>query len=201
MDVNGIMNWFFGIVGVVGAVASYNSEHKRKKEEKMRKTLTWAELQAGTNDICKELRRKQFEFDVILTPNLRGGIISELIKDHFDRHIPVFVGQIFWREMDGDIPVIPEHFPIETGKWMLYLPDAVANFKDSRLLIVDDFAMSGDTVFNIKKELVARGFQPKNIGTFSLITTPIAKANNKAPDFHWRTSEDNSFYFPWGKAK
>jgi hypothetical protein len=61
--------------------------------------------------------------------------------------------------------------------------------------------MSGDTVYNIKKELVARGFDSNNIKTFSLITTNVAEQNHKSPEFYWKKSEVSSFYFPWGKAR
>ncbi|KIL37085.1 hypothetical protein SD71_03720 [Cohnella kolymensis] len=204
MDINSVMNWLnwlFGVIGVFGVVLSIHYEQKSKKLERLKKTLTWTELQAGTNDVCKDLKRK-YQFDLILTPNLRGGIIAELVADHFDRHIPIFVGQIFWKELAGEIPTIPQHFMCVTGKWVIYIPESIVAFKDRKLLIVDDFAMSGDTVLGIKEKLAARGFDLNNIKTFSLITTPIAVKSNKAPEFYWKKSaDDDSFYFPWGKAR
>jgi hypoxanthine phosphoribosyltransferase len=200
VDFNTIMNWVFGIFGFAGTIFSIISERARKKAEKLSKSLSWSELQAGTNDLCKKVRR-DFQPDVILTPNLRGGIIAELINDQFDRHIPVFVGQIFWKGLGGEIKPIPNHIEIKTGKWMLYIPEGVVEYKDLRLLIVDDFSMSGDTVSKVKNQLVARGFNPDLIKTASLFTTKVAIQNNKTTDYYWKVSEDDSFYFPWGKAK
>lgn len=200
MSVSEIMSWLFGIIGVVGVGLTIYYESKSRKLEKLNKSLSWAELQAGTHDLCKQFRGN-FKPEVILTPNLRGGIISHLVMDNYDYHIPVFVGQIFWRKLGGEITRIPNHFEIETGKWILYIPEALLEFKDKRLLIVDDFAMSGDTLANVKQLLISKGFNPELIKTVSLVTTKVAIQNNKAADYYWKASEDDSFFFPWGKAR
>lgn len=195
-----IINTIFGIFGMLGVVLTVYYENKAKKAERLNKSLDWSELQAGTTDLCKKIRN-EFQPEVILTPNLRGGIISHLIIDHFDKHIPVFVGQIFWKRLNGSIPTVPNHFVIQTGKWQLYIPESVIHFKESRLLIVDDFAMSGDTVASVKQVLVDNGYNADLIKTVSLVTTKVAIQNSKATDYYWKVSENDDFYFPWGKAR
>ena len=200
LDFSVLMNWVFGIFGVGGTLFSLITEWRRRKTERENKSLSWEELMAGTTDLFKDIR-SNFDPEVILTPNLRGGIIAHLIIDQFDRHIPAFVGQIFWKKSGGEVKPIPSHFKIATGKWELFIPEAIIEFKDSRLLIVDDFSMSGDTLANVKDELILRGFNPELIKTASLVTTKVAVDNNKSTDFRWRVNENNDFYFPWGKAK
>lgn len=199
-----IMNWMFGLIGVVtgvfGIIYTWYLNKKSKELEKMNRSLSWAELQGGTYDLWKQFKG-DYEPEVILAPNLRGGIIGHMIMDQYDTHIPVFVGLIFWRQNNGEIPPLPNHFEIRTGKWMLYIPKAIMDFKDKRLLIVDDFAMSGDTLAGVKQTLVDAGFNPDLIKTASLVTTKVAVANNKSADYKWKEAEDNNFYFPWGKAR
>lgn len=200
MGIGEIVNWFFGIVGVVGVLLTVYYENKTRKLERLNKSLSWSELQAGTHDLTKQFRGS-FQPEVILSPNLRGGILSHLIMDSYDYHIPVFIGQIFWRKLEGEIPSIPDHFQIQTGKWMLYIPKSLMEFSDKKLLIVDDFAMSGDTLASVKQVLVENGFDENKIKTVSLVTTKVAIQNSKASDYFWKAAEDDDFYFPWGKAR
>jgi len=201
------MDYIGLLIGLLGIILSFIFHTKARKAEKEtieaikeNKSLSWSELQAGSSDLCKKFR-KDFTPDIILTPNLRGGIISELIKDQFEKHIPVFTGQIFWKKTSVHTPEIPDNFQIKTGKWILYIPQSICAFKESKLLIVDDFAMSGDTLWGIKEKLIDHGFREENIKTVSLVTTKVAIDNSKEPDYFWRVNESSDFYFPWGKAK
>ena len=93
---------------------------------------------------------------------------------------------------------------IKTTKWHVYMPNIIkttANKSNIKILIIDDFTMSGDFLFSLKKELNNLGYIPQNIRSCSIAVTSVAQNTNKAPDYYYKEVEDSNFYFPWGKAE
>lgn len=195
-----LLTWVFGIISIIGVYLTIYYGRKSIQLERARKKLEWSELQSGTSDLGKKVRN-EYNPDIILTPGLRGGIIAKLILNVFDTNIPTFVGISFWKNNQGGITQIKDYFRIETKKWDVYIPNGVLEFTDKRVLIIDDFAMSGDFIDRLKDLLVSKGFTQANIKTLSVATTKVAISNHKAPDYYWLKTEDDDFYFPWGKAK
>lgn len=195
-----IVSWFFGLTTVVGLVLTIYYNHKSARLEIARKKIGWADLQSCANDLGSEIK-KSFQPDVMFTPGLRGATFANLLVEEFEKDMPVLVGVTSWKTKPGAVSACPTFLSIATNKWYIHIPECLMSFKGCRVLIVDDFAMSGDFLEQVKKLLISHGFEDKNIKTVCMATTKVAEHNHKAPDYSWMQVADDDFYFPWGKAK
>lgn len=114
--------------------------------------------------------------------------------------LPVMVGISSWSNFDYFDDIVG-YKVLTTKKWQLLIPELLFSDTKKKLLIVDDFAMTGDFLFILKDELIKYGYKPYNIKSITIATTRLAIENNTAPDLYWRKNADSNFFFPWGKAK
>ncbi|NGZ76526.1 type I phosphoribosyltransferase [Saccharibacillus alkalitolerans] len=193
-------SWCFAVLSVVGVGLTIYYGIKSTKLEKKRVRLDWAEVQACTTDLHRQLK-KTFDPELILATDLRGATISNLILQNFDYPVPTFTGMTFLKDQQKSDIELKGYFQIPTHKWDVFLPENLFQFTSKRLLIVDDFAMSGDYLKKLKEVLIEKGFNKEDIKTLCIATTKVAIKSQKAPDYYWLESDDDDFYFPWGKAK
>jgi hypoxanthine phosphoribosyltransferase len=194
------LSWFFGGTTVVGLLFTIYYGRKSSHLEADRKKIEWADIQSCANDLGAEIKRS-FSPDAILTPGLRGATFTNLLAEKFGGAVPVLVGVESWKADVGAFSTLPSFITIETSKWYVHIPGCLLDFKERNLLIIDDFAMSGDFLERLKNLLISNGFAPGNIKTACIAATNVAVHSNKGPDYSWMKTPDDSFYFPWGKAK
>lgn len=197
-----IISELVGILGTVlgawGVALTISSNRKNRKL----KTVTWADIQSATKFFWRKLQHENFKPDFIITPGQKGGIIAQLIKDFYKDDIPIFSGFL---EASGKGNVEDENYlKISTTKWDVYMPVSLKTFKEKekiKLLIVDDFVMSGDFLFSLKSKLLELGYLNENIYSCAIAVTKVAMDANKKPSYHWKVVDNKDFYFPWGKAE
>ena len=195
-----IITLIFGVIGVFGLFFTIYFGLENRKLQRARRRLSWPELLASANDLGSRIKRSVVP-DVAFTPGLRGATFANLLVNEIKDDIPVYVGISFWKT-NNDSPYELQGFSkIETNKWYIYIPDAIKSFQDKKLLLIDDFAMSGDGLEKIENMLVDKGFKRENIYAVTVATTKVAIDNHKAPRYFWFKTEDSNFYFPWGKAQ
>lgn len=190
----------FGLLTFAGLGFTIHYGRKASALEKARKQFDWTDLQACMSDLASA-SKKEFIPDVVFTPGLRGATLTNLLLSEFDGNIPAYVGISFWRESLDAPSELSETERIDTKKWYVHVPLSLTSYKDKKLLVVDDFAMSGDFLDSLRIVLQGMGFQSNNVKTMCAVTTTIAIQNKKAPDYWWFASENTDFYFPWGKAR
>lgn len=190
------------IVGVVGVVLTIVYARKAERLNSIRKRLDWADLQAAASDLSQKIRA-DFNPVAVVTPGLTGATFANLLVTDFPGQPPVYVGIRTWKAADHSSGLSSESIRIETKKWIVEIPASVTALIESQgdILIVDDFAMSGDFLEMLRSEMVAAGFGPERIHSCSLAVTKVAIKNHKSPDYYWWIADDDEFYFPWGKAR
>lgn len=159
-------------------------------------------IQSATKYFWRKLQYQKFKPDFIVTPGQKGGIIAQLIRDFYENDIPIFSGflNIKGREVVKD----ENYLTLSTTKWNVHLPISLKTFKQKnkiKLLIVDDFVMSGDFMHLLKEILLELGYLEQNIYSCAIVVTKVAMDANKGPNYHWKIVDDKDFYFPWGKAE
>ncbi|MBG1265239.1 hypothetical protein [Nostoc sp. WHI] len=168
--------------------------------ERDKAILGWVDLEAASEDLASRIKR-EFHTELIITPGLRGGIFSELLKDKIDYNLPTFVGISIWKQERQSDLNLADFLLIETNKWNVYIPKSIFRYDNRKVLIVDDFAISGDFLYNLKQLLLSQGFLPQNVKSACILTTKLAVKNHKAPDYYWRQVDRIDVYFPWGRAR
>ena len=200
-DFKDIFNIIFGISTIIALLSTIYYGHKSSKLEKQRKKLDWTDLQSCANDMGKQLKKSGFKPDILFTPGLRGATFANLIQNEISEKTPVYVGLSYWKET---IPVCESkegYILLETNKWYVLIPKLLLSQKDKKILIIDDYVMSGDFLQSMIKILTDSGLDKNNIQSMAVATTKIAIENHKEPNYFWWTTIDSNFYFPWGKAK
>jgi hypoxanthine phosphoribosyltransferase len=188
------------VVGLIGVVLTILYARKAEQLNSMRKRLDWSDLQAAASDLSQRIK-SDFNPVAIVTPGLTGATFANLLVTEFPGQPPVYVGSRTWKEADHSRTPDSHSFQIETKKWIVTIPSSVSALNEGDILIVDDFAMSGDFLELLRTKLVEAGIQQERIHSCSLAVTKVAIKNHKAPDYYWWIAEDDDFYFPWGKAR
>jgi hypoxanthine phosphoribosyltransferase len=179
-------------------VLTIDSNRKNRKL----KAVVWSDIQSATKFFWKKLNRKKFEPTFIIAPGQKGGIIAQLIDDFYEEEIPILSG--FLETKDKEQVEDDNYMTLKTTKWYVHMPISLKTCKQKervKLLIVDDFVMSGDFLYSLKNQLLELGYLEKNICSCAIVVTKVAKDANKAPDYYWKVVDDKDFYFPWGKAE
>lgn len=203
MNIIEFLGWAFGLIGCCTGVVGIVQSHK---EAKKNRSINWEDIPIAVQSLAVKIRG-DFIPEVIFIPNEKGCIIAKMLKSYFEHHMPCIVGisidkDVYKENATTTVENVNIHYHcFETTKWYAYIPNEILEYKNKRLLIVDDFAMSGDYLFNLTDALLNMGFQKTNIRTMCLATTEIAINDKKAPDYYWRAVDKSVIYLPWGKPK
>ncbi|MBR5714374.1 MAG: hypothetical protein IKX58_06275, partial [Clostridia bacterium] len=174
-------------------------------KERTLKQISWSDIQNGIRYIWKEFRKLKFKPDIILSPDPKGGILAYLLENLYDDSIFINIGQAVKKgTYPSALHVKENHTVISTNRWEVFLSkeiETVAKKDSIKVLIVDDFVLSGDFNYQLLEKLTEIGYKKENILVCCLVVTRVAISSAKAPDFYWKIVDDEDFYFPWGKAE
>jgi hypoxanthine phosphoribosyltransferase len=188
------------ICAVLGiAVAVYfGIENRRLQREKIR--FTWDDISAGARDLARKIKKAGFAPEIVLTLSFRGAMVAGIIVLEFDSEPLVYT--CIAVDIHTALSFPPrEHTLIETTKWRLYIPDSLRGHSDKKILIVDDFTMSGDALGAVRRHHHGFGFDHHAVKAATLVCTTGAIDGGKAPEFYWYETPTTRFYFPWGQAR
>ncbi len=192
-----MLNLIFGIVSLVGVVLTIYFGCKAAQLERERKSMSWPQLQLIADSVCFDMKKEGFVPDVILAPGTRGAILAETIVGKFNRNVPALVGISFMEFTPKAMPSIKDYFVVNVAKgWNIYVPEAIVEFKDRKILVVDDFCLTGEFFDKVKVLLLQQGFRRENIKVFCAVITQVTKSAGRAPEYYYRVTDDDSFYFP-----
>jgi len=198
LDFSSVTNISSASITVVSILVSIFVFRKNRKLQKELKSFKWEKVHSSSLELGKIIK-KDFSPDVILTYTPRSGIIALLLRDLVNVKSPVFVGVVFHKK--SPIGFAPSHFwKVETNKMDIFIPDALLDYIDKKILIVDEYTLTGDSLSVLKSFLIQKGFNEKKIRTASLIKTTTAEISKKSPDYSFFTVDYTDFYLPWGKA-
>lgn len=188
------------LIGVIGTLLTIHYARKSVRLDRLRKSLDWSDLQVAASELGKDILKTGMP-SIVVTPSLAGATFANLLVDQLHNQPPVFVGHRVWRDdPHGDLNT-EDNFLFETSKWIVAIPKACTEYTEGTILYVDDFVMSGDFLEQFRERLGREGIAVDRIVSVSVAVTKVAIKNRKAPDFYWWVSDDDEFYFPWGKAR
>jgi hypoxanthine phosphoribosyltransferase len=161
--------------------------------------LDWPRFRSAASDLARSVDRSDFMPDVILALSERGSIVAHLVARELRAQVPILTVAYLSRP-DHSVD-LPGHSAIRGTKAVLFLPDGIGELKGRRLLLLDDFVMTGDGLNSVIGTLLGKGFDRKSIRSGAVVATRISIASKKGPDFIGRETEGFDFYFPWGRAE
>ena len=192
------------LIGIIGIVLSAISILLFLKEKQKNRTIYWKDIPVAASSLSEKMR-KEFNPDIILIPNEKGGVIANFFKKSFPSYINCIfgVGIPIKRINISETNFISDDFYFfKTQKWYAYIPKYISHYKDKRILIIDDFAMTGDFLIELKRTLINHaGFKEQNIKTMCIATTEFSVENGKSPDYYWKKFDSSKVYLPWGRPE
>ena len=195
------------VVGVLGLAVGIGSFIYALYVRKQSRSIRWVDLSAAAKTLSLSMRNN-FTPDVIYAPTQKSGIILELMQPYFKNYIPIIMGLgIPKRTNDlnkaqSNILNADDYYQFETSKWYAYVPKSITAYKNKKVLIVDDFAMSGAYLKALKECFEKQaGFTPQNVKSACLVATTVAERDDSAPDYSWKTIDSAIVYLPWGRPQ
>jgi len=185
------------IITVLGFGLAIWQYIRAEELNKRQRDLDWPRFRSAASDLARAIDRSGFMPDFILAASDRGAIVGNLVARELRRQIPIITAGYLDKPGGADIP----GFESLCGtKSTTYLPRGLHELTTSKILVLDDFVMSGDGLASIRNQLAGYGFSPENIRSGAVVATRLSIANKKGPNYFARETKDFDFYFPWGRA-
>jgi hypoxanthine phosphoribosyltransferase len=191
-------NVILGLTTVLGFGLAVWQAMRAEQLNKRQRDLDWPRFRNAASDLARSVDRSGFIPDFILSISDRGAIVGHLVARELRRQIPIIT--VGYLDQADTVPV-PGFLTLCGTKSTTFLPEGLRGLKDKRVLLLDDFVMSGDGLLRVKNQLLEYGFAADSIKSGSVVATKISIANKKGPDFFAREARDFDFFFPWGRAK
>lgn len=180
------------------AVAVYFGLENRRLQRRLRR-FTWHDIEAGVKYLSARIER-DFKPDLILCSSPGSvGIVANLYVTYIDRFIPLYLGVSKKRDASfASSPLFTGHY--ETGRWETYLPSDLARTAATKVLVLEDVVISGETLREIRSHLHNEGFDDTQIRTAAVFVTDLAVSQGSEPSYHWLQIADTHFELPWGRS-
>jgi len=212
LDVSSILAIIAAISTFYFGIRSIRSDKKNRALEKEKITLEWDDLETVAKDLFLRIRKdtkNNYKPDMIFIPDIKDGTICHMIKSQLSIElpiIPIMTGISVWRDTLGvDSGIIgcyePFYDMVQTSNWFVFIPKGITDYKNKKILIVDDIALTGETCKGLKEWFLGKGFDKDNIKYACITSTKHALESGHPPDYHWKEIDTFDFYFPWGKGR
>lgn len=196
MNINTIMNfigWIFTILGLPSAIGFIHTKIKNRKNISWRKIM-----KQGIVALSKKV--ETIKPDYIVTFSGRGSIVCSLVVSELDNKYPVYMC-LLKRRYNNEFISPLNWTSFETAKWRIFVPDEVLNFKDKKILIIDDITDSGETIEKLINHLVDSGISRQNLYSMALIANNDVLLKSRIPQEYWKSVDMSEYNVPWGKTK
>jgi hypoxanthine phosphoribosyltransferase len=163
--------------------------------------MGWNDLEGVGKYLCSRME-PNFIPDIICTlGNECGNIICSIEQHFYNKNIITLIGTKRRRgyRLRGT-PDTEYYEKTETFSWELYIPKEVWKYKDKKILLVDDIAITGNFISTMRNLFHENGFRENNIKIACIVTTQGLIENETAPDYYYKIIDESYFYFPWGKV-
>ena len=160
------------------------------------KEIGWDTIEKGIDKICRYLEAEAFIPDLMICVPGAGLIITELTKISMGLELIPTYSLVL--QPKGITSLLNKSLnTFEASGWKFTIPQSVYEEKRSKILVIDDFARTGDTLFYFRKELLSAGIQLENIKIISLISRK-GILEEKEPDYTVFWEETYKIGMPWG---
>ncbi len=189
-EIMNILGWIFTLLG--GPSAIYFIYIKIKD----RKNISWKKImKEGIKDLTRKVEK--INPDYIITFSGRGSIVCSLVVNELDNKYPVYMC-LLKRRYNNDFLGPKNWTKFNTSKWTVFVPDEVLNFKDKKILIIDDLTNSGETIEKLTQHLSK--YDICNLFSMALIANEDVLSRLHIPQEYWKKVEISEYNVPWGKT-
>jgi hypothetical protein len=200
------------IINIISLIVKVFGKFFLKKEiiiKKVSKTIKIknSALPKIADFVNANCQRIYFKPDIIFTPSAETYHLAKSISSKFNDDILVLNGILIKKGKNERYisQILANGFSMfDTDNWQILIPNVLFENANNKILFVDDWAVVGGLIGNLKKYLRddKKLDVETNFKSFCLATTKLAIQYNSAPDFYWKIiSPNDELYLPWGKAE
>lgn len=202
----GIIGLVIGIVGTVITTWALihahrtNRENKQLRREKYR--FSWDDVEKSAAYLARTCLDRNPP-DAIVTFSGPGSLIANLAMILHRRLIPIYTIL--------DIRIMPNEKPttkgppisltgytvFETRRRRLMFPETLRQQKFGRIAILDDCFITGEAVQIVLNQLLAIGYDRKQIVTGCAVVSKTVMESELRPDKYWECVTNDHYHFPW----
>lgn len=173
-DLLQISSAFLGVLYVFRDIVSYL--YKKFIE----KRLTYNSIYRTHLELLSKID-EDFNFEIVVIVNIHGFLIPNFIYDKI-KHKTYFHIYCFARERKSEVlPIYPDMEILETDKWLIFLPKINETIAKKKILILNDFCITGNSLNQIKKYF--RNNKAEKIKTASLFISDVCLKTGNCPDY------------------
>lgn len=187
-----IVGWVATVIGLPSAIGFIITAISK------RKTLSWCKVKKGVHSLVKEVN--YLNPDLIITFSGRGSIVASLIVAELENKYPIYTCILKGRSNDDFLtPNDWKSFP--TSKWDIFVPDEILNYKNHKILIIDDITNTGETIQLLTEFLEQKQILKGKIFSMSLIADKEVCTRLRIPNYSWKKCDVSEYNVPWGKTE
>ncbi|MCI4066371.1 hypothetical protein MRQ36_28985 [Micromonospora sp. R77] len=184
---------------VIGFALAIWQTLRAEQLNRRQRDLQWPQFRGAVSDLARSIDRSDFIPEVIVALSDRGAMVAHLVVRELRKQLPIIT--VGYLGSSADSVELPGYKALAGAKSSVYLPDRLAELNHRRVLLVDDFVMSGDGLIRARSEMFSSGFTAERVRSASVVATRLSIVNKKGPDFYAREVRDFDFRFPWGRAE
>ncbi|MEK7989415.1 MAG: phosphoribosyltransferase family protein [Thiotrichaceae bacterium] len=168
-----------------------------KKE--IQSSITWQQIIAAIDKLVVTVQN--FAPDAMLCLDSKGGLIAELISEKMGKRVPIFVGHRYRiKSTLVGKEFLLDYIERQTDRYRLFIPD-ITHIQGKKILIIDDYTITGDTLALLKRFLIEQGFHDETIKTLALVISTITVVENgsktELPDYWELLGRENDIHLPY----
>ena len=188
------------IISILGVAGTFYYGYKSLRLARTRTHFDWTQMRNAGRLLSNSITRR-FKPDMILAIQGGGGIFAHLILFEMGEEIPLDIIKLLPKSDPTDRFSSDDFLLKHTTKWNYFIPKELGRCKHLKVLLVDDFAITGDSLSKLREALMELGFPRAHITTASAICSQAAIDAQNRPDFYWTKSQTVKVYLPWGPGQ
>ncbi|NGZ26292.1 MAG: hypothetical protein G8345_05340 [Magnetococcales bacterium] len=185
------------LFGVTGLTLRYYYFRKKSARE-ARTIISIDDILKGVDNIGSWLTKIKWHPDILVAIPGGGMIIAELLSFIINDYIPIITA--FRKERTNDpLLILNSKEKCDTSKYSYYFSMTPMR-SQKKILIVDIYLNSGETIELFRNKLIESGVQIENIKVAVIVQSNNFRTGERSSDYHSIESNNYDVEFPWGKA-
>ncbi len=153
------------VIGVLGVWLTVRYARQAKDLHDRLRRLTWNDFLLGSKELASPVRGSG-TLDLVLALSPRGATVGNLLLLELGGDVPMVMATNYLHDKrDVPFPKLPEKDWIvsQTNRSLALIPRSMLKDSANRILLVDDWVLSGDMLQGVKQGLTSGGIEKSRI--------------------------------------
>jgi hypoxanthine phosphoribosyltransferase len=190
-------------LAVWALVFAYRVELQNKKLRRDKYRFSWEDVEKSAHYLANTCLGK-FGAEAIVTFSGPGAIIANLAMILHKQMIPIYT-VLDLRHLPRDSPAkkgsqifLVGYTEYETHRRRILIPESLLKERlFTKIVVLDDCMISGEAIQVVIKQLLAIGYDRKQILVGCAVVSKSVLDSDRKPDRFWECVANENYHFPW----